>query len=43
MKELIQKKGWMIWPLIPFSHDTINYELKSPAPSPPDRINWLEY
>ncbi|MBL42816.1 MAG: ABC transporter permease [Rhodospirillaceae bacterium] len=41
VKELIQKKGWMIWPLIPFSHDTINYELKSPAPSPPDRINWL--
>ncbi|PPR79948.1 MAG: Inner membrane ABC transporter permease protein YejE [Alphaproteobacteria bacterium MarineAlpha2_Bin1] len=41
VKELIQKKGWMIWPLIPFSHDTINYELKSPAPSPPDGINWL--
>ena len=42
VKELINDKGWMIWPLIPFSYDTINYELKSPAPSPPDRKNWLE-
>ncbi|MDC0073954.1 ABC transporter permease [Alphaproteobacteria bacterium] len=41
VKELINDKGWMIWPLIPFSYDTINYELKSPAPSPPDRKNWL--
>mgnify|MGYP001185698396 CR=1 FL=1 len=41
VKELIQKNGWIIWPLIPFSHDTINYELKSPAPSAPDATNWL--
>ena len=32
VKELINDKGWMIWPLIPFSYDTINYELTSPAP-----------
>ena len=31
----------MIWPLIPFSYDTINYDLPSPAPSPPSRVNWL--
>ena len=41
VKELINDKGWMIWPLIPFSYDTINYELTSPAPSPPDQKNWL--
>ena len=41
VKELINDKGWMIWPLIPFSYDTINYDLTSPAPSPPDKKNWL--
>jgi microcin C transport system permease protein len=39
--ELIEEKGWMIWPLIPFSYDTVNYDLTQPAPSPPDAVNWL--
>ena len=39
--ELINEKGWMIWPIIPFSYKTINYNLKSPAPSPPNYENWL--
>jgi microcin C transport system permease protein len=39
--KLIAKKGWMIWPLIPFSYNTINYDLPSPAPSPPSSVNWL--
>jgi microcin C transport system permease protein len=38
---LISQKGWMVWPPIPFSYDTINYNLPSPAPSPPSRVNWL--
>jgi microcin C transport system permease protein len=38
---LIKAKGWMLWPPIPFSHDTINYNLPGPAPSPPSRVNWL--
>jgi microcin C transport system permease protein len=37
----IDEKGWMLWPLIPFSYDTINYDLSSPPPSPPDRADWL--
>jgi microcin C transport system permease protein len=41
VRDLIQKDGWMIWPLIPFSYDTINYELTQPAPSPPSSVNWL--
>ena len=41
VKQLIADKGWMIWPLIPFSYNTINYNLPSPAPSPPSRVNWL--
>ena len=39
--ELINKNGWLIWPPIRYSYDTINYDLKSPAPSPPDQENIL--
>ncbi|WP_299020169.1 ABC transporter permease [uncultured Photobacterium sp.] len=39
--DLIEADGFMIWPLIRFSFDTINYDLAGPAPSPPDAVNWL--
>jgi len=38
---LIEAKGWMLWPLIPYSYRTINYELAVPAPAPPTGENWL--
>jgi microcin C transport system permease protein len=42
IRDLIESKGGsMIWPPIPFSYDTINYELKVPAPAPPSADNWL--
>ena len=41
VKKLITAQGWMLWPVIPFSYGTINYDLPSPAPSPPSRVNWL--
>jgi microcin C transport system permease protein len=41
VEKLISAKGWMVWPPIPFSYNTINYNLPSPAPSPPSRANWL--
>ncbi|MDH5722874.1 MAG: ABC transporter permease [Alphaproteobacteria bacterium] len=43
VKELIEVEGqgWMLWPLIPYSYDTINYNLKGPAPTAPDEENWL--
>jgi microcin C transport system permease protein len=41
VQRLIEAKGWMLWPPIPFSYNTINYNLPSPAPSPPSGVNWL--
>jgi microcin C transport system permease protein len=41
VKELINAKGWMIWPPIRFSYETINYDLPVPAPSPPTKDNIL--
>ena len=38
---LIRAKGFMLWPPIRFSYGTINYDLPSPAPSPPTRANPL--
>jgi microcin C transport system permease protein len=31
----------MLWPLIRYSYDTINYDLPVPAPAPPSQENWL--
>ncbi len=39
--ELIQAKGWMVFTIVPYSYDTINYNLPVPAPAPPSRDNWL--
>ena len=39
--KLIDDKGWMIWPAIPFSYNTINFDLPVPAPSGPSAVNWL--
>ncbi len=39
--ELIGAKGWMIWPPVRYSFDTINYDLPVPAPAPPSLENWL--
>jgi microcin C transport system permease protein len=33
--ELIQGQGWMLWPPIPYSYDTVVLDLPGPAPSPP--------
>ena len=42
VRKLIESAGgWMLWAPIPFSYDTINYDLKAPSPSPPSARNWL--
>jgi len=39
--DLIEKKGWMIWPLIPYGYDTHIAQLPGPAPTPPSWDHWL--
>lgn len=41
VQDLIKKEGWMIFAPIPFSYDTINYQVKTPAPSKPSLQNLL--
>jgi microcin C transport system permease protein len=41
VQEAINANGWMIWPLIPYSYDSIVKNLASPAPSPPSWRNPL--
>ncbi|MCG7598332.1 ABC transporter permease [Halomonas sp. McH1-25] len=37
----IAANGWMLWPPIPFSYDTLDRNLSHPAPSPPTWRHWL--
>jgi microcin C transport system permease protein len=37
----IRAGGWMVWPLVPFSYQTVNRELAVPAPAPPSAQDWL--
>jgi len=41
LAQIIREHGWMIWPPIRFSHNTVNYDLPVPAPAPPSADNWL--
>ena len=42
LQQLIAEKGgWMLWPPIRFSYQTINLELPAPAPAPPSSVNLL--
>lgn len=39
--KLIDEKGWMLWPAVPYSYDTAVKDLGRPAPSPPSWRNPL--
>jgi microcin C transport system permease protein len=41
VQQLIQAKGWAVWPLIRYSYQTPNVDLTVPVPSPPTMQNWL--
>jgi microcin C transport system permease protein len=38
---LIDDKGWLVWPLVPYDHRTVSWDLAVPAPAPPDDLHWL--
>ncbi len=40
-KLIADRGGRMLFAPIPFSYDTVNYELREPSPSPPSARNWL--
>ncbi len=41
VQEMIDAKGWMLWPLIRYNHRTVAWDLAVPAPSPPGAEHWL--
>ncbi|ENX01991.1 hypothetical protein F899_01169 [Acinetobacter sp. CIP 101934] len=41
VQQLINAKGWALWPLIEYSYQTPNLELAVPVPSEPTSRNWL--
>ncbi len=42
VQKLIEDRGgWMIWPLIPYSHDTIDLYTDGAVPEPPGAKHWL--
>lgn len=40
VKQLINEKGWMVWPLIPFDYRTIT-DAPGPYPAAPSPTDWL--
>lgn len=41
VRAMIDEKGWMLMPPIPFNHRTVVWDLPEPAPTPPDARHWL--
>ncbi len=41
VQEMIEAKGWMLWPLIRYNHRTVAWNLPEPAPTPPSAEHWL--
>ena len=41
VRRLIEARGWMLWPPVPYRYDTIDWELGHPAPAPPSARHWL--
>lgn len=41
LRDRITKKGFALWPLLPYRYDTHMRDKAAPAPAPPDFRNWL--
>ncbi len=39
--DLIDDKGWALWPPLRYSYDTIDWDLEPPYPNPPSLDHWL--
>jgi len=41
VQQMIDAKGRAVWPIIPFSYDTIDYDVTEPLPLEPSGHHWL--
>jgi len=41
IRQNIRNNGWMLMPLIPFSFNTVDYDIDVPTPAPPSAVHWL--
>lgn len=41
IKKNIEENGWMLMPLLPYSFNTVDYDLDVPTPAAPSRSHWL--
>lgn len=41
LRKLLDENGFIVEPLIPYSYDTVDFNLGRPAPSSPDGRHWL--
>ncbi|KPQ23442.1 MAG: microcin C transport system permease protein [Halomonas sp. HL-48] len=41
IQQQIAENGWALWPLIPFSYQTLDMQMTQPSPAPPDGRHWL--
>jgi microcin C transport system permease protein len=41
VRALIEARGWLLFPPVPYRYDSVVYDLPGPAPSAPTLRNWL--
>lgn len=41
IKQNIEQNGWMLMPFVPYSFNTVDYELAQATPSAPNQTHWL--
>ncbi|MDQ7730212.1 ABC transporter permease [Halomonas sp. SpR8] len=41
VQQQIKDHGWALWPIIPFSYQTLDMNMNRPSPAPPDSRHWL--
>jgi microcin C transport system permease protein len=41
VRRLIEARGFIVWPPVPYRYDTIDWQLEGPAPAPPSARHWL--